>query len=189
MAHPAFEEILFSAEEHFEKCLTSLGNDFGRIRTGRAAPQMLDHVMVLAYGTPMPLRQLASITVPEPAQLLVKAFDRGQLHAIEKALSTADLGMQPVNDGLVIRLNLPPLSQERRKQLAIQAKEVAEKAKVAMRNVRRDVLKSIESTGKDQRVSEDEVKKAGEEITETLHNYEAKVEKQLKDKQAAITEI
>ena len=112
-----------------------------RIRTGRAAPQMLDHVQVEAYGAVMPLNQVAQVSVPEPTQLLIKPFDKSQLRAIEKGITISDLGMAPQNDGNVIRLNVPPLSEERRKQLASQAKDSCEKCKVAMRNSRRDAIK------------------------------------------------
>ncbi len=189
MSLEIFEEILFSAEEHFEKALNALDHDFNRIRTGRAAPQMLDHVQILAFGTLVPLKQMASITVPEPTQLLIKPYDRNSLRDIEKGLINAELGMAPQNDGNVIRLNVPSLTEERRKQLAAQAKEACEKSKVARRNSRRDAIKQVETKGKELKAGEDAIKEASEKITNLLHDYEAKAETALKGKTTDILKI
>lgn len=189
MSIEAFEMISLEAEEHFEKSLNALANEFQRIRTGRAAPQMLDHIQVEAYGAMCPLRQMAQISAPEPSQLVLKPFDKTSIRAIEKAISMADLGVNPQNDGSVIYLNIPPLSSERRKQLASQAKDAAERCKVGMRNARRDGIKQIESTGKEDRISEDLVKQASEEITEMLKSFEAKAEEALATKSKDILEF
>lgn len=178
----SFDDILLETEEHFEKSLTTLDKDFRRIRTGRASPDMIDHVHVEAYGAMTPIKQLAGISVPEPTQLLIKPYDKSILKEIERALVAADLGMAPQNDGQVIRLNVPSLSSERRKQLAATAKEAAEKAKVAMRNTRRDGIKRIEGLGKEKKLPEDLVKQTVEQVGETLKEYEGKVEKALKAK-------
>ena len=184
-----FDEILLDTEEHFEKSLTAMQHDFRRIRTGRASTTMVDHVQVLAYGAMCPITQLAGISVPEPTQLLIKPWDKGSLRDIERALIAADLGMAPQNDGEVIRLNVPPLSEERRKQLAGNAKEACEKCKVGMRNSRRDGIKAIEAEGKDQKLSEDDIKRAVEQVTELLKEYEAKAEELLKEKTEDILKI
>lgn len=189
MSVEAFEMIELETEERLEKALTALDHEFGRIRTGRAAPQMIDHVQVEVYGAPTPLRQIASVTVPEPTQLLIKPYDKNALHAIEKGLAAADLGMTPQNDGQVIRLNVPPLSEERRRQLAGQAKEATEKCKVSMRGARRDGIKAVETTGKEEKVGEDLVKQATEGMTDLLKAYEAKAEARLKEKTEAILEV
>lgn len=189
MSTEAFEMIVMEAEEMFDKALHSLNHDFQRIRTGRAAPQMLDHIQVEVYGSVVPLRQLAQISAPEPTQLVLKPFDKTSIRAIEKAITIADMGINPQNDGTVIRLNIPPLSQERRKQLAAQAKESCEKCKVAMRNARRDSIKAIETTGKEERVSEDIIKQSAEQITEMLKSFEAKAEAALSDKTKDILEF
>ena len=178
----SFDDILLETEEHFEKSLANLDKDFRRIRTGRASPDMIDHVHVEAYGALTPIKQLAGISVPEPTQLLIKPYDKSILKDIERALVAADLGMAPQNDGQVIRLNVPSLSAERRKQLAATAKEAAEKAKVAMRNSRRDAIKHIEALGKEKKLPEDLVKQTVEQVGETLKDYEGKVEKALKAK-------
>lgn len=189
MSTEIFDEVSLEVEEHFEKNLASLRHDFGRIRTGRAAPQMLDHIHVEAYGATVPLRQMAQITAPEPTQLVLKPHDKSSIRAIEKAITIADLGITPQNDGSVIRLNIPALSQERRKQLATQAKDACEKCKVAMRNSRRDGIKSIEALGKDQRISEDLIKQSSEQITELLKTYESKAEADLAEKTKDILEF
>ncbi len=185
----SFDDILLETEEHFEKSVSVLEDEFRRIRTGRASPNMLDYIQVEAYGTTCPITQLAGVSVPEPQQLLIKAYDQNMLTPIERAISASDLGLTPQNDGKVIRLNLPTLTSERRDQLAVQAKEVAEKAKVAMRNARRDGIKQIEAEGKEQNVGEDLVKQTTEEVTELLKKYEAQVDKKLEAKVADITTI
>jgi ribosome recycling factor len=178
----SFDTEINDAKAKLEKALAALKTGFDRIRTGRASPAMIEHVHVEVYGAVTPLNQCASITVPEPTQLLVKPWDRGVVKAIEKALSEANLGMTPSSDGQVIRLNLPPLSQERRKQLAAQAKEECEKGKVGMRSIRRDAIKAVETKGKEAKVSEDVIKKSKEKIDALLKDIEAKAEAALKAK-------
>ena len=172
----SLDDILLETEEHFDKSLNALDNEFKRIRTGQASPQMIDHVQVEAYGAMTPLNQVAGVSVPEPQQLLIKPWDKTVLHAIEKALIASGLGMAPQNDGDVIRLNVPPLSEERRKELASQARDAAERCKVGMRNSRRDGIKSAEAEGKSEKLPEDAVKKVVEDISSLLKDYEAKAE-------------
>ncbi len=178
----SFEDEIADTKGKMEKALQSLAGEFRRIRTGRAMPSMLDHLQVEAYGSLMPITQCAGITVPEPTQLMIKPWDKGLLKAIERAIIDSDLGLSPQNDGVVIRLNIPPLSTERRKQLAGQAKEAAEKCKVSMRNVRRDAIKHVETKGKEQKLPEDATKKATEKISEMLKQSEIKADHQLKEK-------
>lgn len=185
----SIEEIAFEAEEKFEKALSALEHDFRRIRTGRASVAMVEHVHVEAYGASMPILQVAGITVPEPTQLLIKPYDKGTVKDVERALINADLGMSPQSDGEVLRLNVPPLSSERRQQLVGQAKEFAEKSKVALRHIRRDTIKHIEQYGKEEKLSEDEIKKSAEDITEVMKQYEVRVEKLLDDKSSDLAEI
>lgn len=176
------EDILFDTEEKFEKAITALEHDFRRIRTGRASVSMVEHIQVEAYGALMPILQLAGISVPEPTQLLIKPYDKSSIRDIEKAIIGSDLGMSPQNDGELIRLNVPPLSSERRQQLVTQAKEGSEKSKISLRNGRRDGIKHIEALGKDEKLPEDEIKKATESISETMKGYEKKVAALLKEK-------
>jgi ribosome recycling factor len=133
--------------------------------------------------------QVASISVPEPTQLLIKPYDKGAIREIERGLINADLGMAPQNDGEVLRLNVPPLSTERRQQLISQAKEFAEKSKVALRNIRRDTIKHVEQFGKEEKLPEDEVKKSAESVTETMKQYESKVEKLLSEKSTDLADV
>jgi ribosome recycling factor len=185
----SFEAEIAECKTRFDKSLASLGHEFQHIRTGRASVAMVEHVQVDAYGSRLPLPQCASVTVPEPAQLLIKPWDKSLMKAIEKALQEAQLGMNPQSDGQVIRLNIPPLSSERRKQLAAQAKEACEKCKVSMRNLRRDLIKGIETKGKADKAPEDAIKKASEKISELLKQYEGKAETSLKDKTEDIVRL
>jgi len=172
-----------------EKSLASLAHDFKHFRTGRASVAMIEHVQVEAYGTFMPIMQTGACTVPDASQIVIKPFDKSILKYIERALTEANLGMNPQNDGVVIRLTVPSLSTERRKQMAAQAKESTEKFKVQMRNVRRDAMKHVETKGKELKLSEDLIKKSGEKIGELLKQYEGKAEQALKDKTAEIMNV
>ncbi len=178
----SFDAEISECKARLEKALASLSHDFKHIRTGRASAAMIEHVQVDAYGSRMPIAQCGSITVPEPAQIMIKPWDKGLLKAIEKGITEANLGIMPQNDGSVIRLMIPPLSSERRKQLAASAKESTEKCKVSMRNLRRDEIKSIENKGKAEKLPEDATKKACEKISDLLKQYEGKAESMLKDK-------
>jgi len=183
-----FDADIAEAKSKFDKAVAALANQFSHIRTGRASPAMVEHLQVEAYGSMMPLNQCAAITVPEPTQLAIKAWDKGLVKAIEKAITASNLGLTPSSDGQVVRLQLPPLSQERRKQLAGQAKEECEKAKVAMRNIRRDAIKHIETKGKEQKASEDLIKKSKEKIDALLKEHEQSAEKKLAEKSKDILE-
>ena len=178
----SFDTEIKDCTAKFDKALGSLAHDFKHIRTGRANIAMIEHVQIDAYGSRMPIAQCAGLSVPEPAQILIKPWDKALLKAIEKGLTEAQLGMMPQNDGSVIRLHVPPLSSERRKQLASEAKEATEKCKVAMRNLRRDVIKAIETKGKADKLPEDTTKKASEKISDLLKQYEVKAESSLKEK-------
>jgi ribosome recycling factor len=184
-----FDADLADAKSRLDKAIAALNHDFDHIRTGRASPVMVENVPVEAYGSIMPLNQCASITVPEPTQLAIKPWDKGLVKAIEKALVAASLGMAPNSDGHTIRMQLPPLSTERRKQLAGQAKDACEKCKVSMRNVRRDVIKAVETKGKEQKAPEDLVKKTKEKIDALLKEHEAAAEKRLVEKTKDIMEV
>jgi ribosome recycling factor len=177
-----FDPEINDAKTKMEKALGALANDFKHVRTGRATVGMIEHVQVEAYGSTMPITQVASLSVPEPTQILIKPWDKGMIKALEKALSDANVGMTPQSDGTVVRLNLPPLSTERRQQLAGQAKELAEKCKVSMRNIRRDAIKAIETKGKAEKASDDQVKKSSSAISDQLKSHEGRAEQLLKEK-------
>ncbi|MCA9063877.1 MAG: ribosome recycling factor [Planctomycetaceae bacterium] len=169
------DEILLDTEERMEKAVGVLTSSLKGIRTGRANAGLVDSVRADYYGSPTPLKQLANISVPEPQQILIRPFDTGALDAIAKAITNSDLGLAPNNDGRVIRLNIPPLSTERRKQLVGRVKELAEEARVAIRNVRRDGNKHADQAQKDKLMSEDERDTTKDKIQELTRKYEGEV--------------
>ncbi len=173
------DEILLEVEEKMEKAVSSLQERMKTVRTGRANPSSLDKVMVNYYGVMTPLRQLANVTVPEARQLLIKPFDRGALAGIEKGIYEADLGFTPNNDGETIRIVIPDLTEERRKELVKQVKAMSEDSKVAIRNARRDGLDALKNAD----LPEDEEKRLENEIQELVNKYNKKAEDELAEKE------
>jgi ribosome recycling factor len=165
------EEVLFDAEERMEKAVDVVQGQYQGLRTGRANPGLVDSIRVNYYGSPTPLKQIATISIPEPQQILIKPFDAGQIGEIAKAIQSSDVGLAPNSDGRVIRLNVPALSTERRKQLVSRVKDLAEDARVSIRNIRRDANK--QNDGLD--VSEDIHADTKNEIQELTKKYEGKV--------------
>lgn len=178
----SLETELADIKSKLEKSFAQLQHEFKGIRTGRASTSIVESVQVEAYGTRMPLPQCASVSVPDATTILIKPWDKAMLKPLERALSEAALGMTPQSDGQVIRMNLPPLSTERRKQLVAQAKDAVERAKVSMRNVRRDGIKHVETKGKDLKVPEDTLKKTVKSVDDLLKDSEARLEKEFKSK-------
>jgi len=176
-------------KETMEKALGHLQKEFRLVRTGRANPVMVESIHISAYGAPMPLKQAATIAVPEARQLLIKPFDVGLLKDIEKALLASDLGVTPQNDGKVIRLTFPPLTEDRRKKLATELKAKGEDAKVTMRNARRDAIKVLDGIQKDGTITEDDLKKSKDQVQNMLKDYEGKVDSEVKKKTDEIMEI
>ena len=174
------------AKQSMEKCIEALKNNFGRVRTGRANPYALDHIKVDYYGQPTPISQLAAIKVPEASMLLVEPWDKTALKSIEKAIETSDLGITPSNDGSAIRLPFPMPTEERRRELAKECSQIAEEARVAVRNVRRDVNGKIE---RDEELSEDDQKREKNGIQKLTDTYIAQIESLLKTKTSEIMEI
>lgn len=169
------EDILLDAEERMDKALGVLKNNLAGIRTGRATPGLLDSVKVTVYGSQTPLKQLASIGAPEPQQLVIRPFDPSTIKDIEKAIVASELGLNPQNDGRIVRINIPPLSTDVRKKLVARIKDLAEESRISIRNVRRDANKAIETAEKDKLISEDDRDKAKEEIQELTKKYETTV--------------
>ncbi|HIA26778.1 MAG TPA: ribosome recycling factor [Planctomycetes bacterium] len=184
-----YDEILLDADDRMQKALEVLRGEFRSMRTGRAHPGLVESVRVEYYGSPTPLKQIASISVPEPDQIVIKPFDGSAMGDIEKGILKSDLGISPVNDGRLIRLKIPALSEERRKQLVGRAKEVAEESRVSMRNVRRDANKHAEQAKKDGSLSEDTLRSLKEEIQETLKKQEKVIDGDLKRKTDELMEI
>ena len=179
------EEILLEVREKCEKALNNLQERFKTVRTGRANPSSLDKVMVNYYGVLTPLRSLANITVPEARQLLIKPFDKGALAGIEKGIYEADLGYTPNNDGETIRIVIPDLTEDRRRELVKQVKGMSEDAKVAVRNGRRDGLDLL----KDAELSEDEEKHLENEIQNIVNEFNKKIEEELEEKEKDLMSV
>ena len=174
------------AEKNMGKCLDTLKANFARVRTGRANAQILAPIMVDYYGQPTPITQLAGIKVPEASMLVVEPWDKSALRAIEKAIESSDLGITPSNDGTSIRLPFPKPTEERRRELVKECKELAEEARVAVRNVRRDVNGKIE---RDEELSDDEQSREKKAVQKVTDSYVAKIEELLKTKSAEVMEI
>jgi len=171
-----------------EKSLEALRHEFAQIRTGRASPALLDAVRVEYYGTMVPISHVASISTPEARLLVIQPWDKGMIPAIEKAILSSDLGITPSNDGTVIRLSIPPLTEERRKELVRIVRRLAEDARVAVRNIRRDAVERLRKAQKEGELSEDESRRAQKEVQDITDEYIAKVEEALTQKEAEILE-
>ena len=184
----AADDILLDTEERMEKALSVLKHALTGIRTGRANPGLVDSLRVEVYGSQTPIKQLASIGAPEPQQIVIRPFDPGTIKDIEKAIIASGLGFNPQSDGRVIRINVPPLSTETRKKLVSRIKELAEEAKVAVRNVRRDGNKAAEQAEKDKDISEDILDKLKEDIQELTKTYEEKANALARAKESEVME-
>jgi len=181
-------EILLAVEKKMESDVEYLREEFRGIRTGRASVGLVDHLKVDYYGSPTDLRQLASISTPDSTMILIKPFDPGGLKDIERAIQASELGITPQTDGKVIRLTVPPLSGERRQQLSAQLKKMAEAAKVAIRNARRDGNKEADNEQKASELTEDQARDTKDDIQSLTKKYESKVEEILKAKNTEIEE-
>lgn len=182
------EDILLDAEERMEKALTHLKSNLAGIRTGRAAPGLLDSVKVTVYGSQTPLKQLASVGAPEPQQLVIRPFDTSVIKDIEKAIVASELGLNPQSDGRIIRINIPPLSTDTRKKLVARIKELAEEARISIRNVRRDANKAIETAEKEKAISEDDRDSSKEEVQQLTKKYEETVGEVAKTRESDVME-
>jgi ribosome recycling factor len=169
-------QILKDAEERMEKALEVFRNDLKGLRTGRSSPQMLDALRVDYYGSPTPIKQIASVTCPDAASIVIKAYQADDLKEIEKAIRASDLGLAPNNDGKVIRLTIPTMSGDQRKKIVAQIKKQAEAAKVACRNIRRDSNKHYEDAEKAKTMTEDDRDKGKSKVQDLLKTYEGKID-------------
>ena len=158
------KDLSQDAEKRMKSAIQSLEDDLSGVRTGRASPTLIERMSIEYYGSPVPLIQLATISVPEPRQLMIKPFDIGSVKDIEKSILASDLGLTPMNDGKVIRLNLPPLNEERRHDLIKQVHLRLEEARVSIRNIRRDVIKDLRDFEEEKMISEDDLKVGEEDI-------------------------
>ncbi|NLT72898.1 MAG: ribosome recycling factor [Chloroflexi bacterium] len=183
------DEILLDVEERMDKAIAALRSDLMGIRTGRASTALLDRIRVDAYDSQLPLSQMATIAVPEPRLITIRPWDVSTLGSIEKALLKSDLGLTPNNDGKIIRLSVPPLTDERRRDLAKMVNRRAEEARIAIRNLRRDALKSLADLQKAGDISEDDYFKARDDLQKVTDEYTARADELGEQKQAEIMEF
>jgi len=186
---PPIEDFLADATRRMDKSIESTRQEFNSVRTGRASPALLDRVQVDYYGTPTPLKNLATISAPEPRLLNVQPFDPTSVKAIEKAIQESDLGLQPSNDGKLIRLPIPQLTEERRKELVKVVRRYAEDGKVAIRNVRRDVMRHLEELVRNGEVGDDEERRAENQVQKLTDEHTKAIDELLKHKEAEIMEV
>jgi len=183
------DPILREAETKMGKSVDHLGSELTHIRTGRSNPALIDRIMVPYYGTPTPLNQLAQISAPEPRLLVVQVYDKSQIGAVEKALRTSEQGLNPASDGQVIRVPIPPLTEERRREYVKLVKQKAEEARVAIRNVRRDELHRIEQLQKQGEVAEDDSKRASARLQKTVDAHIEKIDGLANRKEREVMEV
>jgi ribosome recycling factor len=183
------DDILLDAEERMEKAVEVLQENLRGMRTGTASAGLVESVRVDYYGSATPLKQLAQIAVPDPQLIVIKPYDPSCLAEVEKAIQTSDIGINPQNDGKVIRLAVPPLSQERRQQLGARVKVLAEEARVAIRNIRRDANRRLDKEQKDSEITEDDCRRAKDEIQKLTGQYEDKVTEVLERKTQDIMKV
>lgn len=182
-------ESLAEAEEKMSKAVAVAKEDFATIRTGRANPVMFSKILVDYYGSPTPVNQLASFHSPEPTLMVITPYDKGALSNIERAIRDSDLGVNPVDDGAVIRIAFPPLTEERRKEYIKVARHKAEESKVSMRNIRRHSKDHLDKLSKDGDASEDDVRRAEKQLDDLTHKYTAQIDDLLKHKEAELLEV
>jgi ribosome recycling factor len=180
---------LTMAERRMQGALDSVRREFATIRTGRANPSILDRVEVEVYGSRMPLRSVANVSVPEPRLLMVTPYDPGSIKAIERAISNSDIGLNPQNDGKIIRLPIPELTEERRRQLIRLARGMAEEGRISVRNVRRDEMRDLSELRKEGEISQDDEHRAEVELQQLTNSYIKRIDAALADKEAELLEV
>jgi ribosome recycling factor len=184
----AIDEVLLDTEERMDKALAVLSHNLTGVRTGRANPGLVESIRVEVYGSQTPLKQLASIGTPEPQQIVIRPYDVSTIKDIEKAIVAGDLGLNPQNDGRMIRLNVPPLSTEVRKKMVARIKELTEDAKISIRNIRRDANKAADVAEKDKVMSEDDRDRLKEAVQELTKKFEAKASELAKGREQEVME-
>jgi ribosome recycling factor len=185
----AIEEFLADAKRRMDRSIEATHTEFNSIRTGRASPALLDRISIDYYGTPTPLKSLATISAPEPRMLTVQPFDPGSLRTIERAIQESDLGLTPSNDGKLIRLPIPALTEERRRELVKVVRRVAEDGKVAIRNVRRDVMQHLRELVVKGEVGDDEERRAEQQVQKITDEHTKSIDELLKVKESEIMEV
>lgn len=183
------EDTLLEAIDKMDKAVEHVQSQFQTVRTGRAVPALVDKILIEYYGSPVPLQQLAAIQVPEARQLLIRPHDATTLGAIERAIRDSDLGVSPNNDGVVIRLNFPALTEERRREYVKVVKHMAEEGRIAVRNIRRDARKHLEAAEKSSDISADELDRAEKELEKITHEHVERIEGALGRKEQELLEV
>lgn len=183
------DDTLLEAEEKMERAIEHAKEDFATVRTGRATPAMFAKIMVDYYGSPTPLPQLASIAIPEARMAIIKPYDASQIGAMERAVRDSDLGVNPANEGTQLRINLPPLTEERRREMVKVARGKGEEAKVAVRNIRRKAKEELDRIMRDGEAGEDEVRRAEKDLDDVTHKYTGSVDEILKRKEDELLEV
>ena len=183
------DDTILEAIDKMERALEHVQSQFSSVRTGRATPSLVDRLLVDYYGSLVPLQQLAGFQVPEARTLIVKPHDRGALNAIEKAIRESDLGLQPSNDGIIIRLSIPVLTEQRRKEYVKIVKNMTEDGRIAVRNIRRDARKSIETAEKNSEISKDELERAEKELEKITQDHVEQIEKAFVRKEHELLEV
>ena len=183
------DETLFEAEEKMESAVEHAKEEFAAIRTGRATPAMFSKILVDYYGAPTPVTQMASVGVPEPRMVIVKPYDASQLGPIERAIRDSDLGVNPNNEGTQLRIHLPQMTEERRREMIKVARSKAEEGRVAIRNVRRKAKEQIDKLVKDGETGEDDGRRAEKELDDVTHRYVSVVDELVKHKEAELLEV
>lgn len=183
------KDLYKEAESRMKSAIQSLEDELAGIRTGRASPALVERLSVEYYGSPTPLLQLATVSVPEPRMLAIRPFDNSTIKAIERAILASELGLTPNNDGKIIRLNLPPLTEERRRELVKVVHHRAEESRVAIRNVRRDIVKDMREFEEEKLISEDDLKQGEEEIQKITDRYIEEVSQVASHKEKEVLEV
>jgi len=183
------DDTLLDAEEKMEKAVSVAKDDFGGIRTGRATPQMFNKIVVDYYGAMTPINQLSSLTVPEPRMAVISPYDKSSLGVIERAIRDSDLGVNPSNDGSIIRIVFPQLTEERRKEFIKVARHKAEDARISIRNIRRHAKDELDRMAKDGETGEDDVTRAEKELEKVTHKHVASVDELVKHKETELLEV
>ncbi len=183
------KEVVKNMGAHMDKTVEALRKEYQKVRTGRASTSLLDEIRVDYYGTLTPLNQLATLAVPEPRTITLQPWEAKIIPAMEKAILNANLGLTPSNDGRVIRLNLPPLTEERRKDIVKQLRKMAEDAKVAVRSIRRDSNDELKKLEKDKKITEDDLKRAEKEVQDVTNSHVAKIDEVLAHKEKEVMEV
>ncbi|WP_298268127.1 ribosome recycling factor [Geobacter sp.] len=183
------KNVIADMKNHMEKSVDSLRREYQKVRTGRASTGLLDEIKVDYYGNPSPLSQVATLSVPEPRTITIQPWEAKMIPVIEKAIMNANLGITPANDGKVIRISLPPLTEERRKEIVKMLKKSAEEAKIAIRNIRRDSIDGLKKLEKDKQISEDDLKRAEKDVQDVTNSFVAKIDEVLAHKEKEVMEV